>query len=483
MLFSLFLFLFLIILLLLFIKDVNLFFFKKFTLISSAIIFLYSFKIFLLFDLTSYYFQNLFRLPIFFDFLNIQFIFGLDNISLLFFLLSNLLIFLCIIFIYNDRFFKFYAFNLLFLNFILLLIFSILNLLLFYIFFEAVLIPMFLLIGFFGSRERKVWANYMLVFYTICGSLFMLLGIIYIFIISGTFSIEFLLNYNFSETEQYFLWLAFFLSFASKIPIFPLHIWLPEAHVEAPTVGSVILAGILLKLGVYGLIRFNLSFFPLASLFFTPLIFSLCTLGIIYASFTAIRQIDLKRIIAYSSIAHMNLIVIGIFSFNFLGFEGALFQSISHGFVSSALFFLIGILYSRYHTRSLYYYSGLVQIMPIFSFYFLFFTMSNIALPGTSSFIGELLLLMGSFFSNFFITFFVVSCVVLGGSYSLWLYNKIIYGNIKSLYLITFSDINLKEFSVLIVLMFFTLFFGIFPYFLFNYFHTTAVFILLPFFL
>lgn len=341
---------------------------------------------------------------------------------------------------------------------------------------------MFLLIGFFGSRERKVWANYMLVFYTICGSLFMLLGIIYIYLISGTFSIEFLLNYPFTETEQYFLWLAFFLSFASKIPIFPFHIWLPEAHVEAPTVGSVILAGILLKLGVYGLIRFNLSFFPLASLFFTPFIFSLCALGIIYASFTAIRQIDLKRIIAYSSIAHMNLVVAGIFSFNFLGFEGALFQSISHGFVSSALFFLIGILYSRYHTRSLYYYSGLVQVMPIYSFYFLFFTMANIALPGTSSFIGELLLLMGSFFSNFFITFFIISCVVLGGSYSLWLYNKIIYGNIKSIYLISFSDINFKEFFVLLSLMIFTLFFGIFPYFLFYYFHSTSIFILFPFF-
>ena len=481
MLLSLFIFLFFTFLLLILIKDSNIFFFKIVALFSSAISFLYSFKIFLTFDLTSYYFQNIFRLPIFFDFLNLQFIFGLDNISLLFFLLSNFLIFLCLIFVYNDRFFKFYSLNLIFLQLILLLIFSILNLLLFYIFFEAVLIPMFLLIGIFGSRERKIWANYMLVFYTICGSLFMLLGIIYIYLISGTFSIEFLLNFSFSEIEQYFLWLAFFLSFASKIPIFPLHIWLPEAHVEAPTVGSVILAGILLKLGVYGLIRFNLSFFPIASIFFTPLIFSLCSLGIIYASFTAIRQIDLKRIIAYSSIAHMNLVVIGIFSFNFLGFEGAMFQSISHGFVSSALFFLIGIIYSRYHTRSLYYYSGLVQVMPLYSFYFLFFTMANIALPGTSSFIGELLLLLGCFFSNFFITFFIVSCVVLGGSYSLWLYNKIIYGNIKSIYLISFSDINFKEFFVLIALMLFTLFFGIFPYFLFNYLHPTSIFILLPF--
>ncbi len=480
MLITLFIYLFFSIVILVLLKNLHIFFFKFFTLFTSTVTFLYSLKIFLFFDLNSYYFQNLLHFPIFFDFLNIQFIFGLDNISLLFFLLSNFLIFLCLIFVFNDRLFKFYATNLLLLQFILLLIFSILDLLLFYIFFEAVLIPMFLLIGTFGSRERKIWANYMLVFYTICGSLFMLLGILYIYLITGTFSIEYLLNFSFTESEQYFLWLAFFLSFASKIPIFPLHIWLPEAHVEAPTVGSVILAGILLKLGVYGLVRFNLTFFPLASLFFTPLIYSLCTLGVIYASFTAIRQIDLKRIIAYSSIAHMNLIVIGLFSFNFLGFEGALFQSISHGFVSSALFFLIGILYSRYHTRSVYYYSGLVQVMPLYSFFFLFFTMANIALPGTSSFIGELLLLLGCFVSNFFITIFVVSCVVLGGSYSLWLYNKIVYGNIKYVYLASFSDLNLKEFFILISLMFFTLFFGIFPYFLFNYLHPTSIFILLP---
>lgn len=480
MLIFLFYFLIFSILFLFLIRDLNIFFFKILTLIISSISFLYSFKLFLIFDLNSYFFQNIIRFPIIFDFLNIQFFFGLDSISLLFFLLSSFLIFLCLLFIFNDKFFKFYSINLLVLQIILLFIFSILDLLLFYIFFEAILIPMFLLIGVFGSRERKIWANYMLVFYTICGSLFMLLGIIYIYLITGTFSIEYLLNYSFNSYDQYILWLAFFLSFASKIPIFPLHIWLPEAHVEAPTVGSVILAGILLKLGVYGLIRFNLCFFPVASLFFTPLIYSLCTLGVLYASFTAIRQLDLKRIIAYSSIAHMNLIVIGIFSFNFLGFEGALFQSISHGFVSSALFFLIGILYSRYHTRSLYYYSGLVTVMPIYSSFFLFFTMANIALPGTSSFIGELLLLLGSFISNFFITFFIISCVVLVGSYSLWLYNKIIYGNIKYTYLNSFLDINLKEFFILFFLLLFTLFFGIFPYYLFNYLHITSILILLP---
>ena len=479
MLFFLFLFLFFSILILVLLKNFNSWTFKIFALFSSSIIFLYTLKITLDFQLEIYCFQYILRLPIFFNFLNIQFIFGLDNISLLFFLLSNFLIFLCLLFIFNDRFIKFYVLNLFILQLFLFLVFSILDLLLFYIFFEAVLIPMFLLIGFFGSRERKIWANYMLVFYTICGSLFMLLGILYIYSITGTFSIEYLLNFSFSETEQYFLWLAFFLSFGSKIPIFPLHIWLPEAHVEAPTVGSVILAGILLKLGVYGLIRFNLCFFPLASLFFTPLIYSLCAVGVVYASLAAIRQIDLKRIIAYSSIAHMNLIVVGIFSFNLLGLEGAILQSISHGFVSSALFFLIGILYSRYHTRSLYYYSGLVHIMPLYSFFFLFFTMANIALPGTSSFIGEFLILMGSFVSNYFLTFIIVCCVILGGSYSLWLSNKIIYGNIKYIYLVSFSDLNLREFFILSCLMFFVVFFGFFPFFLFEYLHPAVVYTLL----
>lgn len=456
-------------------QKLNVWIFKTFALFSTSIIFLYSSKFFLDFNLEYSYFQHIYRLPIFFNYLNIQFIFGLDNLSLVFFLLSNFLILLCILYVFNDSSVKFYIFNLYSLQLFLFAVFSTLDLLLFYVFFEAVLIPMFLLIGFFGSRERKIWANFMLVFYTIAGSLAMLLCIFYIFGITRTYNIEYLLNFTFSEEEQYFLWLGFFLSFSSKIPIFPLHIWLPEAHVEAPTVGSVILAGILLKLGVYGLIRFNLCFFPAASLFFTPLIYCLCAIGVVYASLAAIRQIDLKRIIAYSSIAHMNLIVIGIFSFNLLGLEGAILQSISHGFVSSALFFLIGILYSRYHTRSLYYYSGLVHTMPLYSFFFLFFTMANIALPGTSSFIGEFLILMGSFISNYFLTFFIVCCVVLGGSYSLWLSNKIIYGNIKYIYLVSFSDLNLREFFILSSLMFFVVFFGFFPFFLFEYLHPVVV--------
>jgi proton-translocating NADH-quinone oxidoreductase chain M len=359
----------------------------------------------------------------------------------------------------------------------------VLDILFFYIFFEAILIPMYLIIGVWGSRDRKIWAAYMLFFYTLCGSLLLLLGILYIYHVTGTFSIEYLLSYSFSETEQYFLFLAFFLSFASKIPVFPLHIWLPEAHVEAPTVGSVLLAGILLKLGVYGFIRFSLPLFPLASLFFTPLIYSICTIGVLYTSLAAIRQIDLKRIIAYSSVAHMNLIVIGIFSFNFLGLEGAILQSISHGYVSSALFFLVGMIYARYHTRSIYYYGGIAQIMPIFSTIFLVFTMANIALPGTSSFVGEFLILTGIFKANFRLGLVLVFSVVLCGSYSLWVYNRIAFGNLKYFYTSSYSDLNLREFCILLPLLFLVITMGFFPYIYSKYIHASSIFILLSTFI
>jgi proton-translocating NADH-quinone oxidoreductase chain M len=297
---------------------------------------------------------------------------------------------------------------------------------------------MYLMIGLWGSRERKIRAVYLFFFYTLFGSLLMLVGLMYIYSITGTLNLEYLLTWQFTFTEQCWLWLAFFMSFASKIPMFPFHVWLPEAHVEAPTVGSVLLAGILLKLGVYGFLRFSLTLFPEASLFFSPLVYLLSVLGVIYASLTAIRQTDLKRIIAYSSVAHMNLVTLGIFSFNAIGLEGSILQSISHGFVSGAMFLLVGILYNRYHSRLLYYYGGLVHVMPLYSALFLIFTMANIALPGTSSFVGEFLLLCGIYKTN------VVACiagaigVILCGAYSLWLYNRVIFGNLKISYTIQY---------------------------------------------
>jgi len=251
--------------------------------------------------------------------------------------------------------------------------------------------------------------------------------------------------------------------------MFPFHVWLPEAHVEAPTVGSVLLAGILLKLGVYGFIRFNLNLYPLASLYFSPFVYTLSTMGIIYASMTAIRQTDLKRIIAYSSIAHMNLVVLGIFSFNMSGIDGSILQSLSHGFVSGALFFLVGILYNRYHSRLLYYYGGLVHMMPIYSAYFLFFTLSNIAFPGTSSFIGEFLLLNGIYKTNTVCCVIAAIGVILSGAYSLWVYNRIVFGNLKIINTQLFADLTFKEFSILFPLFILVLLIGIYPNFCLAY--------------
>lgn len=429
------------------------------------------------FDKNSYSFQEVVNYKLDSDFLNFSYSFGLDGISITFLFLSCLLIFSCILFIWNDPRFKEYALNLFLIELFLIIIFSVLDLFLFYIFFEAILIPMYLIIGIWGSRERKIRAVYLFFFYTLCGSLLMLIGIIYIYNLLGTLNFEYLISYNFSETEQFFLWFAFFLSFASKIPMFPLHIWLPEAHVEAPTVGSVLLAGILLKLGVYGFIRFSLMLYPLASLYFAPLIYLFSAIGIIYTSLAALRQTDLKRIIAYSSVAHMNLVTLGIFSFNVLGLEGSILQSISHGFVSGGLFLLIGILYDRYHTRFVYYYGGLVHFMPIYSIIFLILTMANIALPGTSNFIGEFLLLTGIYKENVLTAIIGSLGVILGGAYSLWLYNRIIFGNIKFNYTVLFLDINYREFVIMFPLVLFVILMGVSPDIFLSYLHLNSNFI------
>jgi len=406
-----------------------------------------------------------------FSFFDIKFYFALDGLSILFFLLSSFLIFLCIIFIQNEKYLKEYIILLFTIQFMLLIIFSTLDLFFFYVFFEALLIPMYLIIGLWGSRERKIRAAYLLFFYTICGSLLFLISILYIYFITGTFTYEGFLNYPFEN--EVFLWFGFFLSFASKIPMFPFHIWLPEAHVEAPTVGSVLLAGILLKLGVYGFLRYSLVIFEESCFFFTPLVYTLALIGIIYASLNAIRQTDLKRIIAYSSIAHMNLIMLGLFSYNEIGYEGAILQSVSHGFVSGALFFLIGIIYDRYHTRLLFYYSGLIHTMPLYSSLFLFFTMANIALPGTSSFVGEFAILLGIFKMNKITALCGSISVILSGAYSLWSYNRIIFGNLKFTYTLRYKDLTRTEFLILFPLVVLVLFTGINP----NYFFETITFI------
>jgi proton-translocating NADH-quinone oxidoreductase chain M len=448
---------------------------KQFALSSAGFILALSCFLTVTFDSTSPYFQHLIAYPLGLTETNILYAFGLDGLSLFFFLLSALLIFLCIIFIWDDPFFKEYTINLFLIELFLLLIFSALDLFIFYVFFEAILIPMFVIIGFWGSRERKIRAVYLFFFYTLCGSILMLISILYILGEVGSLNLEYLYAWEFSKKEQIFLWLTFFLSFASKIPLFPFHIWLPEAHVEAPTVGSVLLAGILLKLGVYGFLRFSLPLFPEASLYFAPLVYLLAVLGVVYASLAAICQTDLKRIIAYSSVAHMNMVMLGIFSFNVIGVEGAILQSLSHGFVAGGLFFLIGILYDRYHSRFIYYYGGVVYMMPVFSAIFLLFTLANIALPGTSSFVGEFLLLTGIFKNNIVACVISATGVVLSGAYSLWLYNRIIFCNLKINYTIAFSDITKRELVVVLPLLFFILLIGIYPTIFTDYFHGWAL--------
>lgn len=404
---------------------------------------------------------KLFWLP----YLNLNFTLGIDGISIFFLFLTTLLIPLCILTSWNsvsDNL-KEFLIAFLVLDFFLIGAFCVLDLLLFYIFFESVLIPMFLIVGIWGSRERKILAAYYFFLYTLLGSVLMLLSILYVYYQVGTTDYEVLLTFSFSPLEQKFLWFTFFLAFAGKVPMIPLHLWLPEAHVEAPTAGSVILAGILLKLGTYGFIRFSLPLFPKASFFFTPLVYSIAVTGIVYTSFTAIRQTDFKRIIAYTSIAHMNLVILGIFSFNNVGIEGAILQSLSHGFVASALFLVIGVVYDRYRTRIVQYYGGLASVMPIYIFIFLFFTMANISFPGTSSFVGEFLLLAGSFKVNSSITFLGATGVIIGGAYSLWLFNRIAYGNIKTQYTTKFLDITPREFVVFLPLILGTLVVGIYP--------------------
>lgn len=397
--------------------------------------------------------------------LNLNVTLGIDGISLFFLLLTALLIPLCILISWNSVQFnlKGYLIAFLTIEFLLIIVFCVLDVLMFYIFFESILIPMFLVIGIWGSRERKIWASYYFFLYTLLGSVVMLLSILYIYNQVGTTDYEILLTFAFSNLEQKLLWFTFFLAFAAKVPMMPVHLWLAEAHVEAPTAGSVILAGVLLKLGTYGFIRFSLPLFPQASFHFTPFVYTLSLVGIVYASLTAIRQTDFKRIIAYTSVAHMNVVMLGIFSFNNVGIEGALLQSLSHGFVASALFAIIGVVYERYRTRLVKYYGGLVHTMPLYISIFLFFTMANIGFPGTSGFIGEFLIFAGSFKVNSTVTFFGATGMVLGGCYALWLFNRISYGNLKSQYIKQTLDINKREFFIFAPLIFYTLLFGLTP--------------------
>ena len=340
---------------------------KNFSIFMAFFTFIVSLPLWILFDKSTSNFQYLVKVN-WIDQFNIHFYLGLDGLSIFFIILTTFLIPICMLISYEiiEKNIKEYFLLYFILEFCLIISFSVLDLLIFYIFFESVLIPMFLIIGIWGSRERKIKASYLFFMYTLAGSLFMFIAIIHLFLTIGTTDYQILYYSNFNYTYEKFYWLAFFLSFAVKVPMLPFHVWLPEAHVEAPTAGSVLLAGVLLKLGSYGMIRFLIPLFPKATVYFTPYVLVLCLISITYASLTAIRQTDLKKIIAYASVAHMNFIVLGLFSLTIQGLEGSIIQMISHGLISSGLFFSIGCLYDRYHSRLINYYGGLAHKMPLF---------------------------------------------------------------------------------------------------------------------
>lgn len=356
----------------------------------------------------------------------------------------------------------------------ILIVFTALDLLVFYVFFESVLIPMFLIIGIQGSRERKIRATQFFFFQTLLGSVLMLLALLLIQFEMGTTDYQLLMHNPISENKQYLLWLAFFASFAVKVPMMPVHIWLPEAHVEAPTAGSVILAAILLKLGTQGLIRFSLPLFPVASIQFTPLVYAMALVAIVYTSLTAIRQSDIKRIIAQASVAHINVTLVGLFSLTSQGVEGSILQMLSHGLVAGALFLCVGVIQDRHHSRMVKYQSGLAHTIPLYVTIFLFFTIANIALPGTSSFVGEFLILLGTFQVNTFAAVIAATGMILGGAYSLWLYNRVAQGNLKVIYTGFSTDLSRREFFTFLPLVILTLIIGIQPEIFLNPMHTSC---------
>lgn len=404
--------------------------------------------------------------------LNLNLLLGVDGFSLVLIQLTAFLMPVCFLLCWNESLksdVKNYALAFFLLEFILFVVFCSLDLLVFYVFFEAVLIPMFLVIGFYGSRERRIRSSYLLFFYTLISSIVMFIAILFLFFKFGSSDYLILRAVQLDTLSEKFCWIAFFLSFAVKMPLVPFHIWLPEAHAEAPTSGSVILAGILLKLGGFGFLRYSIGLFPDSSAFFTPFVFIICILGVVYSSFTTIQQVDLKKIIAYSSVGHMGIVTIGIFSSMSQSIAGSIFLMVSHGIVSGALFLCIGFLYERHGTRVIKYFSGLLTTMPLFSVFFIIFTMANIGLPGTSSFIGEFLILVGCLAVNTWAAFFCATGMVLSASYGLWLQNRILFGNTKNFYICEYRDLTRIEFFSLLPYAFLTIFLGVFPEFLFNY--------------
>ncbi len=430
---------------------------------TSTAVFIMSLLLWINFDTTTAEFQfeeHIEWMPAF----NIAYHIGVDGISMLFVLLTTLLTPICVLASWEsikDRV-KEYMIAFLVLETMMIGMFAALDLVVFYIFFEAVLIPMFLIIGVWGGA-RRVYAAFKLFLYTLLGSVLMLLALLAMYNDAGTTDIPSLMNHTFPAGLQSWLWLAFFASFAVKVPMWPVHTWLPDAHVEAPTAGSVILAGVLLKFGGYGFLRFSLPMFPLASVDFTPLIYTLSIIAIIYTSLVALAQEDMKKLIAYSSVAHMGFVTIGTFTLTTQGIEGAIYQMLSHGVVSAALFLIVGVVYDRIHSREIAMYGGLVHRMPAYAMMFMLFMLASVGLPGTGGFVGEFLVLVGAFKANSWVAALAATGVILGAVYMLYLYRRVIFGELKKEHLLKITDLNKREVLIFAPLAVLVLWMGIYP--------------------
>ena len=443
-------------------KDGNNLTAKYVSLFTTIVNFLISIYLWTLFDQSTSSFQFIEDREWINGFINYKV--GVDGISILFIILTTFITPLCIISVNNTIKVRLRDFliAILIMESFMIGVFCALDLVVFYLFFEAGLIPMFLIIGIWGGPKR-VYSAFKFFLYTLLGSVLMLVAIISIYWISGTTDVMKLYELGIDAKYQNLLWLAFFSSFAVKTPMWPVHTWLPDAHVEAPTAGSVLLAAILLKMAGYGFIRFSLGLFPIASEIFTPLIYTLSVIAIVFTSLIALMQEDMKKLIAYSSVAHMGFVTLGIFTIQQQGIEGSIIQMISHGLVSAALFLCVGVVYDRMHSRLISSYGGIVSIIPKYSVLFMLFTLAALGLPGTSGFIGEFLILMGAFKDNFLVAVIASLGVILGAAYMLWLYKRVVFGKLINTDLTKMVDLNKSEYFILTCLAVPTLFFGFYP--------------------